>query len=231
MPFCIAKDHSCCHSFCIIFFPFNVQELTRMSDRPWFPFYPSDWLGSVRISLLKPCEEGAYVRLLCAQWTMPNGCLPQDKNVLQKLAKWEGSEHEFSERILTPFFQPHPMYPGLVNPRLFQEWEKMQEFGRRGKRGATARWRNKAKTKPPKPVTIPPSVKPKKDNGLRPFPDEWSLTDRETEQATLLGLNPPKEFARFRDHHKAKGTKFKDWSAAWRNWTRRAHDFNQKGHA
>lgn len=30
------------------------------------------------------------------------------------------------------------------------------------------------------------------------------------------------ETEKFLDHHRAKGSKFLDWEAAWRNWMRRA---------
>jgi DNA-binding transcriptional MocR family regulator len=33
----------------------------------------------------------------------------------------------------------------------------------------------------------------------------------------------------FRDHHLAKGTRFKDWDAAWRNWLRNARKFQNRG--
>src|SRR5262249_61454597 len=36
-------------------------------------------------------------------------------------------------------------------------------------------------------------------------------------------------FAAFRDHHKARGSTFKDWPAAWRQWVRKAKQFNQGG--
>lgn len=35
-----------------------------------------------------------------------------------------------------------------------------------------------------------------------------------------VGLDVELEAANFRDHHKAKGTRFRDWRAAWRMWTR-----------
>lgn len=64
-------------------------------------------------------------------------------------------------------------------------------------------------------------------NGLCEFPLNWAMTEDERAQASGLGLNPLQEFARFRDYHKAKGTKFKDWPAAWRNWTRKAVEMKE----
>ena len=36
------------------------------------------------------------------------------------------------------------------------------------------------------------------------------------------------EFLRFIDHHTAKGTKFKNWLSAWRNWVRNFQKWNPK---
>ena len=35
---------------------------------PAFQFYPKDWLGSRRVSLLPIEAEGAYIRALCYCW-------------------------------------------------------------------------------------------------------------------------------------------------------------------
>jgi len=67
----------------------------------------------------------------------------------------------------------------------------------------------------------------KRGNGLSEFPAAWKLSDDEKARAHALGLNPLHEFAKFRDHHQAKGTKFKDWPAAWRNWVRRGLEMKE----
>ena len=85
------------------------------------------------------------------------------------------------------------------------------------------------------PVPVPSPV-PKggtggkeKPKGLVEFPKDWDLSLEQRQQAELLGLNPMPEFARFRDYHLAKGTRFRDWPAAWRNWTRKAVEIKEKG--
>jgi len=39
------------------------------------------------------------------------------------------------------------------------------------------------------------------------------------------GLDLTAETERFKDHHQAKGSTFKDWRAAWRTWMSRSEDF------
>lgn len=61
------------------------------------------------------------------------------------------------------------------------------------------------------------------------FPDGFQFNERAEEMAKGYGLNVHKEFAAFRDHHTAKGSIFKDWQAAYRNWLRNAVKFAAKG--
>lgn len=44
--------------------------------------------------------------------------------------------------------------------------------------------------------------------------------------ANEKGIDPIEEFSAFVDYHKAKGSVFKDWQAAWRTWVRNAVKFN-----
>lgn len=61
------------------------------------------------------------------------------------------------------------------------------------------------------------------------YPDGFAFDARAEALAKSYGLNPHKELAAFRDHHAAKGTLFKDWQAAYRNWLRNAVKFAAKG--
>lgn len=61
------------------------------------------------------------------------------------------------------------------------------------------------------------------------FPDGFTFDARAEALAKSWGLNPHKELAAFRDHHTAKGSIFKDWQAAYRNWLRNSVKFSQRG--
>jgi hypothetical protein len=47
-------------------------------------------------------------------------------------------------------------------------------------------------------------------------------------QAQVPGVNVDRETEQFLDHHRAKGSVFKDWIAAWRTWMRRAASFQEQ---
>lgn len=61
------------------------------------------------------------------------------------------------------------------------------------------------------------------------YPDGFEFDPRADALAKSYGLNPHKEQAAFRDHHVAKGTIFKDWQAAFRNWLRNSVKFAARG--
>lgn len=61
------------------------------------------------------------------------------------------------------------------------------------------------------------------------YPDEFAPDARAEEMALSYGLNVHKLHAAFKDHHLAKGTIFKDWQSAFRNWIRNEVKFSQRG--
>lgn len=59
-------------------------------------------------------------------------------------------------------------------------------------------------------------------------PDIFPITDAMAEwgrQHASHVANPQAETQRFLDHHRAKGTTFKDWTAAWRKWMGKAEEY------
>lgn len=66
---------------------------------------------------------------------------------------------------------------------------------------------------------------------LTPVPDDFTVTAEMLAWAAERGVQPPaikSQTERFLDHHRAKGTLFKDWTAAWRTWMRNFIEWNPK---
>jgi aromatic ring-opening dioxygenase catalytic subunit (LigB family) len=61
------------------------------------------------------------------------------------------------------------------------------------------------------------------------YPEDFAPEERSQELAVSYGLNVHKLHAAFKDHHRARGTVFKDWQAAFRNWIRNEVKFTQRG--
>jgi hypothetical protein len=55
------------------------------------------------------------------------------------------------------------------------------------------------------------------DNEVRAWLEKWSLVD----------AADGSDFEFFLDHHRAKGSTFKDWAAAWRTWIKRGAKFRR----
>ena len=67
-----------------------------------------------------------------------------------------------------------------------------------------------------------------------PIPVGWVPNDRNIEDAKSRNFSQQEiedEADRFRNHHIAKGTRFRDWDAAWRTWLGNARKFARGGMA
>ncbi len=58
------------------------------------------------------------------------------------------------------------------------------------------------------------------------YPNETGVTYAEQRRVSMAA-----ELEKFRNHHAAKGTTFKDWQAAWRTWCDKAVEFGRAGKA
>lgn len=103
-----------------------------MTKRPAFQFYPGDWLGSQRVSLLTLEEEGAYLRLLASCWQ--HGSIPSDPDKIARLIG-KGASTTLATTLAT-MFQPHPLEPNLlVHDRLEREREKQDAWAEKSREG------------------------------------------------------------------------------------------------
>ena len=103
-----------------------------MTKRPAFQFYPGDWLGSQRVSLLTLEEEGAYLRLLASCWQ--HGSIPSAPDMIARLIG-KGSSTNLATTLAT-MFQPHPFNPALlVHDRLEKEREKQDAWSEKCREG------------------------------------------------------------------------------------------------
>lgn len=81
---------------------------------------------------------------------------------------------------------------------------------------------------PTDPSSVPPKKRPKTATAI---PDEFPLTDEMIAFAQRQGCNGNIQAITeaFLDYHRAKGSRFKDWAAAWRTWIRNEVKFRKPG--
>jgi hypothetical protein len=75
----------------------------------------------------------------------------------------------------------------------------------------------------------PKQQKPRSTQATRASaaPETFPITEamRAWAQEHVPGVHVERETAQFLDYHRAKGSLFKDWTAAWRTWMRNAAKF------
>ncbi len=95
--------------------------------RPWFPFYASDFAGTVRTW---SCDEiGAYILLLSEQWI--NGSVPVDDLSLARI------HPDMPKHWRTRLQQKFPLG---MNARMHEIRNEMMDRSEQGRKAARARW-------------------------------------------------------------------------------------------
>ena len=90
-----------------------------MAQRPWMPFYVSDYLGKTRH--LTTLQHGAYMLLLMHYWSC--GSLPKDVPSLRRISLLDRHQWRRNAPIIAEFFSPD-----WRNERMEKELKKAQEI-------------------------------------------------------------------------------------------------------
>jgi uncharacterized protein YdaU (DUF1376 family) len=156
---------------------------------PAFPFYASDWLGSIGVALMSPEQEGGYIHLLAHEWNDRTCSLPDDEAMLAKLSRLGERWPEVSKELCACFV-PHSTIAGrIINRRLFAIWQEARKFRKQaresGHRGGTQRWqkersdRDSDPTREPTATPIANDSSPLSASALHsPLPKTASASDR-----------------------------------------------------
>lgn len=117
------------------------------TNTPAFQFYPQDFL--VGTAMLSAEETGAYIRLLCYQWT--NDGLPNDRAVLSRLAGCDGN-------AMASIWDKFGICEDgkLRNKKLEDIKIKQNEYRAKQKANSEKRWKNAENSKKDIPPHIPP---------------------------------------------------------------------------
>lgn len=92
-----------------------------MGQDPAFPWYASDWLGSNRRAMMTLEQQGAYMNLLCRQWTDPTCSLPDDDDALANLSELGERWLKGSSKVVRDCFPKHPSLEGrIANSRMLE---------------------------------------------------------------------------------------------------------------
>jgi len=212
---------------------------------PAFPFYASDFLSDLNVIVLTADEVGAYILLMAVCWR--ETFLPDSLDELAAIARLQPGQFKTSwERRLSRCFAQRDD-GSWVHPRLEKERAKQEanaaERSKYGKLGAKVRYGGAIANPSPghgealakSSLSISNSIsissnkeKLNKKKTATPVPADFPVTDKMQEFALKLGVETfEAETEHFLDHHRARGTLFKDWVAGWRTWIRNSKKFGR----
>lgn len=214
---------------------------------PYFPMFPADFDADT--GHLTLAEDGAYNRLLRLQWRAPGCKLPADMEwIFRKAKAVTEADRAVIASIIAEFFTTKG--GKIFSARLLKEWVKSDvahskrvSAGKKGgdakalKSKETASSNAKAMLKQPEPEPEPYKEKKETIVSLEktprrkpevPLPDGWVPSERNIADATARNFTSQeidRHAEQFRNHHTARGSRFRDWDAAWRTWLGNAHRF------
>lgn len=216
-----------------------------MSNKPAaIPLFADAYLADTMH--LSTEEHGAYLLLLMAAWRSDDCSLPNDP---KKLARIAGLSPRRWGQISATILDFWVIENGRIfNQRLRKERGYVIRKSESNRENARKRWEAQAaenkegdecertsdgNAPPPSPPPVEPNGSTfdgKKSRGTN-LPDDFepSLTPSAHAHADALG---PKRFAaelqKFRDYHTAKGSRMKDWQAAFRTWLTNAVEWSSR---
>ena len=106
----------------------------------WFPLYIDHFLGSKKVLHMTIGEQGAYLRLLMFAWSDPECSLPSSEKELREMALWTEKTDGLWEKVRRCFSRHPEKRSRLYNPRLYSEWQKVEDLKVRRKEAAQLRW-------------------------------------------------------------------------------------------
>lgn len=211
-----------------------------MNKAPFMPFMIDAYITAT--THLTTEEHGAYILLLFAMWRRDGSVPDDDKDIARivglPVAKWRRVRERLSDKLICD--------GSTITQKNLQEiWKKTQEKIEKNKQNGARGGRPKAsenndETKANGYDSLKPneshknlnqntlSTKVDKSRRASRLSADWVPNQSDVNEAFGMGLTMQEidnEAAKFRDYWIAKSgqsaTKL-DWSATWRNWTRRA---------
>ena len=193
------------------------------SKAPAFMFYPADWLGSQRVSLMTLEEEGAYIRILSYCWQ--HGSIPADPAKLARLIG-KGASTTLAQEVATMFQPPLDFGSGtggvLVHDKLDALKRERETFLEKSRQGGliSAEMRRKSKQAPsngqaPLEPPLASSLEPKGNSSSSSTSivvergREWPTLEDVLAHADRIGLAAWKAKDWFEEH---EGSGWIDWN-------------------
>jgi hypothetical protein len=218
-----------------------------MSDqkRPYFKFFPRDWLSDEKVRALSFFARGVYIEILALLWKSSTCSLPDDIDRLSRIVGLPRNEFEKAwNEIQFPGQKMLVQMRGKIySKRLKNEMTNLLDVSRKRSDAARYRWerefnanasvlhmQNNAITDTDTDTdTEKEKKKEKKRKAARPpkvstIPSNFKITDPMRvwfEQQNFKYCEIESATAEFVDYWASEGKTKKDWVATWRNGMRK----------
>jgi hypothetical protein len=218
-------------------------------DRPWYRWFPKEFMSDEKVQSLSPVAEVVYRRALDVMWQanalqLPCNCIKLAYAIGKGLDKKQ-FEDAWAEIQFQGFelFKTSECGNWIYSERLRKEKEHVDSIRKIRSDSAKKRWSSKSNANAyanamqkecesesdikEKYKKKAPSKKPS-----RTLPEDFCITQ---EMRAWFGLQDFKrvdiEHAtnEFIDYWKGNGKAKSDWEATWRNWMRKAESYNGGG--
>lgn len=208
-----------------------------MAEFPAMPLWTDAYLADTRH--LSAAEHGAYLLLMMEAWRRPSCSLPDDDNLLSRLACMSHNEWGAAKDAVMAFWTLDGKSKTWKQKRLSKEHEYLQEKRKKNRVAAAKRWNDTEKdtangyanampkASQPTPTPTPPKKEPSVPKKGTRIPDEF---EPDLDAAVAAGLRPERalsEAAKFKAYWQAatgaKATKM-SWPKTWEVWFRTAID-------
>jgi len=171
----------------------------------------------------------------------PDGDLERfDAEDIAEAARWDGDPEVFLKALVDCGPGGGPGF--IDGDGRLNDWSeyggKYEQRVQAGRKAAAVRWQSDRNAKASGSAKATQSGanaeerrEEKKTSGRRSAgttaPEEFVVGEELRAWARDEGItvNLATQTRRFLDHHRSKGSRFKDWVAAWRNWMRKAQEF------
>lgn len=231
-----------------------------MADaRPWMMFYPQDWRADESLRLCSLAARGLWLEMLALMhrserygYLLVKGKAP-DARQLAMLVGGAVDEVDSLVAELEEYEVFNRDRNGTIySRRMIRDEKRSKTAAKNGAKGGNPKLRKQrensasdiqtdkpavgASDKPHIPESRTPPIVPPK-SGKRQLPGDWepeAFGDGTEAAVIVAGWRDAErihQLDQFRDHHRAKGSKFSDWNAAWGTWVRNSVRFARQSPA
>lgn len=215
------------------------------SKLPAMQWYPGDWRKDPGVQALDYYDRGVWRELLDVmhespergRLVFPTGAPMPDSAIARLLGITEAEWKQIRSRLLSHGVASEDEDGVLYNRRMVRDEHLRHvraEAGRKGGKASKPQSKRESKTETKRGSSSSSSAsaeekqeKKSKQNRSTGYPAGWAPNDGHRTMAAELGVDLSAEAANFEDHHRAKGSTFKDWDRAFNTWLRKARDFGQ----